>query len=48
MENNKITISVRDIPEEIWWQAKATAATRKMSIRSFIISLLEQAVKEEE
>ena len=40
------TVSIRDMDMELWWQAKALAAKRQMTIRDLIIDLLRQAVKE--
>ena len=45
MEETK-SRTIRDIPTDLWWAAKALAATRQISIRQLIIDLLTQAVKE--
>ena len=39
-------ITVRDIPSDLWWKAKALAATRQISIRQLIIDLIKEAVKD--
>ena len=44
---DKTNITVRDIPSDLWWQAKALAAMRQQSIRDLIIDLLRQAVNKE-
>jgi len=45
MANTK-TVSIRNMDMELWWQAKALASSKQMTIRDLIISLLRQAVKE--
>jgi len=40
-----ITISIRQVDSELWWQAKELAAKRQATIRQLILDLLRQAVK---
>ena len=52
MENKKKTITIKNFPEELWWQAKELAAKRRMLVQDFLIDLVKWAVnkdkKEEE
>ena len=41
-----ITISIRQVDSDLWWQAKELAAKHQISIRQLILDLLRQAVKE--
>ena len=41
-----ITVSIRQIDPDLWWQAKELAAKRQVTIRQLILDLLRQAIKE--
>lgn len=40
------TINLRDMPEDLVRQAKANAALQGLSLKAFIIALLEKAVRQ--
>ena len=42
----EITVSIRNMDSDLWWQAKALASSRQMTIKDLIIDLLRQAIKE--
>jgi len=47
--NNKpvgTVVSIRQVDSDLWWQAKALASSKHISIRQLILDLLRQAVKE--
>jgi len=39
-------LTLKDFPEDLIWQAKATAAAQRITLKVFIIVALERAVRE--
>jgi hypothetical protein len=47
MTNDKVkTISIRDFPVDLWWEAKALANSQQTTVKNLIINLLEKAIQE--
>ena len=48
-ENPKepITVSIRAMDPDLWWEAKTLASSRQMTIRELIINLLKKAIKDD-
>ena len=46
MIGKTVTVSIRDMDPDLWWQAKALASSKQITIRQLILDLLRQAVKE--
>jgi len=40
-------VTIRNIPSDLWWDAKILAAKRKMSLRDLIVGLLRREIKKE-
>ena len=36
-------LNLRDFPDELYWLAKACAATRKMSLKAYVVDAVEAA-----
>ena len=48
MEKKQITVSIRAMDLDLWWQAKALASSRQMTIRDLIIDLIKKALKNDD
>ncbi len=40
-------LNVRDVPIALYWQIKMTAAARRLTLRAFVLSVLEAAVEKD-
>lgn len=47
MAKKPITVSIRDMDLDLWWQAKTLASSRQMTIRDLIIDLIKKAVQDD-
>ena len=41
-------MNIRGVPDELYWQCKAMAVAQRLSLRDYVISVLEKAANKEE
>ena len=45
MGKKQITVSIRAMDPDLWWQAKALASSQQITIRELIIDIIKKAVQ---
>lgn len=41
----KKTISIKNVPTELWWSIKLKATEKKMSIQDFVVAILKREIE---